>query len=180
VKSSDQDFFDHERVFELIDKIKSKPWHWLSLSAVLVAFDYATGSVIQFPLLHVIPVSLAAWSGRRGHAYALAVILPATRVVLNYAWHVHQTPFDIGINFIIRGVTLAGLVYLLLFLQSMRFLRGLLPICAWCKRIRDEQGDWSAVESYVQAHSEAEFTHGICPDCVEKVHTRVSAVTREH
>jgi hypothetical protein len=180
VKPSNRDYFDHARVFALIDKIKAKPWHWLSLSALLVGCDYATGSVIQFPLLFVIPVSLAAWSGRRVHAYVLAVLLAGSRVVLNYAWHIQQSPFDMGINFIIRGTVLVGLVYLLLFLQSMRFLRGLLPICAWCKKIRDEGGDWSAVEAYVQAHSEASFTHGICPDCVEKVHAKLTVVSKEH
>jgi hypothetical protein len=177
---SDHDFFDHARVFALIDKIETKPWHWLSLSVLLVGCDWLSGSVIQFPLLHVIPVSLAAWSGRRVHAYALAVLLPATRVILTYAWHIEQTPFDLGINFIIRGIALVGLVYLLLFLQSMRVLRGLLPICAWCKRIRDEDGDWSAVETYVQTHSEASFTHGICPDCIVKVHAKPKGVTQDH
>ncbi len=45
-------------------------------------------------------------------------------------------------------------------------LGGLLPICASCKKIRDEQGRWTHVESYIQSHSEAEFTHSFCPDCV--------------
>jgi len=45
-------------------------------------------------------------------------------------------------------------------------LRGLLPICSHCKRIRDDQGYWSQVESYVAEHSEAEFSHGLCPSCL--------------
>jgi PAS domain S-box-containing protein len=44
-------------------------------------------------------------------------------------------------------------------------LRGLLPICAWCKKIRSEDGGWSELESYVSKHSDASFSHGICPDC---------------
>ncbi len=47
-------------------------------------------------------------------------------------------------------------------------LRGLLPICAHCKRIRDEQGEWHQIETYVSAHSDADFTHGVCPDCLEE------------
>jgi hypothetical protein len=47
-------------------------------------------------------------------------------------------------------------------------LRGLLPICATCKKIRDDAGYWNQLESYVQAHSAATFTHGICPDCAAK------------
>jgi PAS domain S-box-containing protein len=50
-------------------------------------------------------------------------------------------------------------------LGKIKTLRGLLPICAWCKRIRDDHGYWNQVESYVQEHSEAEFTHGMCPEC---------------
>lgn len=45
-------------------------------------------------------------------------------------------------------------------------LRGLLPICAHCKRIRDDEGEWHQIEAYVRDHSDAEFSHGICPDCL--------------
>ena len=41
----------------------------------------------------------------------------------------------------------------------------MLPICAWCKKIRDDQGYWTQVEAYVARHSKAEFTHCICPSC---------------
>ena len=50
----------------------------------------------------------------------------------------------------------------------VKSLSGLLPICAGCKNIRDDTGYWSAVESYIQKHSEAKFTHGLCPDCIKK------------
>jgi DNA-binding response OmpR family regulator len=54
-------------------------------------------------------------------------------------------------------------------LARVRQLHGLLPICSYCKRIRDDQNYWHQVESYVKAHSDAEFSHGICPTCMEKV-----------
>ena len=47
-------------------------------------------------------------------------------------------------------------------------LRGLIPICAWCKKVRDDEGYWESVESYVTQRSTAEFTHGICPACMSK------------
>ncbi len=47
----------------------------------------------------------------------------------------------------------------------MTTLQGLLPICAVCKKIRDDQGSWHHVDIYISQHSEAQFTHGICPDC---------------
>ena len=50
-------------------------------------------------------------------------------------------------------------------LAEIHTLRGLLPICSWCKRIRDDTGFWQSVEVYVRDHTEAEFTHGICPKC---------------
>lgn len=50
-------------------------------------------------------------------------------------------------------------------LSRVKTLRGLLPICAWCKKIRDDNGYWTQVEAYVASHSQAEFTHGICPSC---------------
>lgn len=53
-------------------------------------------------------------------------------------------------------------------LSSVKSLSGLLPICAACKKIRDDQGYWSQVECYVEEHSEATFTHGMCPECVKK------------
>jgi hypothetical protein len=55
-------------------------------------------------------------------------------------------------------------------LAEVKSLRGLLPICAACKRIRDDAGAWSEVETYVAKHSEAEFTHGICPECSIKLY----------
>lgn len=57
-------------------------------------------------------------------------------------------------------------------LEKVKTLHGLLPICAWCKRIRDDKGYWSQVEAYIHAHTGADFTHGICPDCFEKQRPR--------
>jgi PAS domain S-box-containing protein len=51
---------------------------------------------------------------------------------------------------------------------EVKVLQGILPICATCKRIRDGDGTWEAVDSYVREHSNAEFTHGLCPDCAKK------------
>jgi len=50
-------------------------------------------------------------------------------------------------------------------LQQVKTLSGLLPICAHCKKIRDDRGYWTQIEAYIREHSQANFTHGICPDC---------------
>ena len=54
-------------------------------------------------------------------------------------------------------------------LAKIKLLTGLLPMCAWCKKIRDDKGYWKKVETYIREHSDATFTHGICPDCLKKV-----------
>ncbi len=54
-------------------------------------------------------------------------------------------------------------------LAKVKTLGGLVPICAWCKKIRDDQGFWRQVEVFLQSHSDAVFTHGVCPDCMGKV-----------
>ena len=54
--------------------------------------------------------------------------------------------------------------------KEIRQLHGILPICASCKKIRDDQGNWHQIEPYIEKHSEAEFTHGICPDCTERLY----------
>jgi hypothetical protein len=54
-------------------------------------------------------------------------------------------------------------------LGQVKTLSGLLPICAWCKKIRDESGHWRRPEEYLSSHSEVDFTHSICPDCKKDV-----------
>lgn len=57
-------------------------------------------------------------------------------------------------------------------LASVKTLSGMLPICSSCKKIRDDQGYWRQVEAYVREHSSAEFTHSICPECIETLYPR--------
>jgi sigma-B regulation protein RsbU (phosphoserine phosphatase) len=54
-------------------------------------------------------------------------------------------------------------------LAEVRQLSGLLPICAYCKRIRSGDDYWQAVEQYIATHSEAQFSHGVCPECFDKI-----------
>jgi hypothetical protein len=58
-------------------------------------------------------------------------------------------------------------------LHKVKVLSGLLPICASCKKIRDGNGYWSQIEAYIQAHSEAEFSHSICPDCINSLYSDI-------
>ena len=55
-------------------------------------------------------------------------------------------------------------------LSEVKTLRGFLPICASCKKIRDDKGYWNQIETYIRNHSEAEFSHGLCPECARKLY----------
>jgi len=57
--------------------------------------------------------------------------------------------------------------------EHIKALRGLLPMCASCKKIRDDEGYWDYVENYIHTHSEATITHGLCPDCVKKLYAQL-------
>ncbi len=57
-------------------------------------------------------------------------------------------------------------------LADVKRLSGLVPICAGCKKIRDDQGFWQQVEAYISDRTDAEFTHGMCPECIERLYGR--------
>lgn len=60
-------------------------------------------------------------------------------------------------------------------LAAVKTLSGLLPICASCKQIRDDKGYWHQVEVFIQQHSSAMFTHGLCPKCAQKIYPKAAA-----
>jgi hypothetical protein len=55
-------------------------------------------------------------------------------------------------------------------LDEVKTLKGIIPICASCKKIRDDSGYWNQIELYIKEHSEADFSHSICPDCARKLY----------
>ncbi|MBS4029413.1 MAG: response regulator transcription factor [Ignavibacteriales bacterium] len=80
-----------------------------------------------------------------------------------------QARVQAGIRILNLEITLANRVKELEnALTNVKQLQGLLPICSYCKKIRDDKNYWSEVESYITRHSDAKFSHGVCPDCVEK------------
>jgi hypothetical protein len=52
--------------------------------------------------------------------------------------------------------------------SEIKTLSGLLPVCAWCKKVRDDGGYWEQIEKYISSRTRASFTHGICPDCKDR------------
>lgn len=68
------------------------------------------------------------------------------------------------------------IVILNLALDEVKTLRGIIPICAYCKKIRDDKGAWDILEAYMTQHTDATFSHGICPDCFKKVEEEIEEV----
>ncbi|MBN2124486.1 MAG: GAF domain-containing protein [Deltaproteobacteria bacterium] len=64
-------------------------------------------------------------------------------------------------------------------LSRIKTLNGLLPICSACKRIRDDKGYWNQIEAYIQEHSEAEFSHSLCPDCAARLYPDLEICSEE-
>ncbi|MBI4974457.1 MAG: PAS domain-containing protein [Candidatus Omnitrophica bacterium] len=64
-------------------------------------------------------------------------------------------------------------------IAKVKQLSGMLPICAGCKKIRDDKGYWNQIEIYIRDHSEAEFTHGLCPDCARKAYEELDRLKKE-
>jgi hypothetical protein len=147
---------------------------WAPVGIAWMWIEYSGGPYAAFPVLHVIPVILAAWySGRRpavGFATAVGV---AHIVFLLAAW-----PAQAEIGSLLAATVLRTAVIVMLALwfarlaeheralhRHVRRLEGLLPICCFCKNIRTKSGEWESIETYISNRSEAQFSHGFCPDC---------------
>ena len=89
-------------------------------------------------------------------------------IVKPFDWNELRARLRIGARIVGLQQALAARVSeLQVALANVRQLSGLLPICAYCKRVRDDKDYWQQIEQYVGDHSQAEFSHGICPECLE-------------
>ena len=154
----------------------SRPWLHALAGAGVLGIDYATGKFIMFPILFVVPVMLAAWFSAKRTAYALAVLLPLGRLAIASLFDKPDPFVFLAINAIIRMTVLGLLAFLVArtarqtkeLAHRVKQLEGILPICMFCKRIRDDHDEWRPLESYITEHSGAFFSHGLCADCQKK------------
>ncbi len=157
-------------------------WLWFVLSAVILVADYLCGPELLFPVLFILPVMLAAWNCARREAVFIAVFLTAARFGSGF---IRESSLPMAadlVNGLIRGVVLVGLAGLVSrvaqqnaqLARRVKQLEGLIPICAHCKRILDEEKHWTRLETYIVERSQAEFTHGVCPECA-KIHYGLTA-----
>lgn len=150
----------------------------LSIAVFILLIDYITGKNIQFPILYMIPIGIAAWLSKKVLAYLLAVFLPITRVYFYFLWVEPQFLHYEIVNATIRVLVLCFYVYLInvVVLQKkdlekeLKVLEGILHICSSCKRIRNENGEYEPIDKYITEHSETLFSHGICEDCGKKLY----------
>jgi hypothetical protein len=159
---------------ERLRALAAHPATWVALTAVVAFIDYSSGRYVHPGLLYLFPVGLAAWYGSLSWALALALALPTVRLsfFLFDLWTPPGQFLHVLINAAIRGAALAFLAVIVHRLRRTRelerevtALRGLLPICMYCKQIQDTEGRWHSVEQYVAARSGAAFTHRVCPVC---------------
>jgi K+-sensing histidine kinase KdpD len=151
---------------------------WVVLSILISFIDYVTGPFIQFPFLFILPVVFSTWYNGRAWGIGYAIVLPLVRLYFNTIWSIPWTMVEGSINAVIRISVLLLLAYLVDKVaertktkeKEVKLLEGLLPICASCKKIRDENREWQVLEAYITRHSQAKFSHGVCPDCAKRLY----------
>lgn len=162
------------RPWWLLPRGRLHPIWWVGIAAVWLSVDVLTGPKTDFPVAYVIPVTLAAWYSGRRPAVALAVVMPLVHVAFSIAlWKAPGSMVSLAAVTTIRGVVVIAMALWFARLaeheralhRHVQSLEGLLPICSFCKRIRNESGEWERLEAFISSRSEAEFSHAFCPSC---------------
>jgi hypothetical protein len=152
------------------------PASYAVAGVLVLLLDLLTGPFLMFPILFVLPVSLATWYCSCRWGMLLAAALPVGRACIAGFYEFPQPLPFVLINAVIRIAVLVFISYLVsriaqqkkLLENRVKALEGLLPICMFCNRIRDERQNWLQIESYISQHSEARFSHTFCPECGRK------------
>ena len=184
---------------KLADKLKSTSQvtvfiYAFLLNLIIGYIDYVTGYDIGISAFYLAPIGLVVWfmRSKKSAGIYMAIITSVTVTASNllagqmiryYAVEIWNTV----VHFAFFAIS-ALLIYevrsnldkreklineLQQALDQVKTLSGLLPMCSSCKKIRDDQGYWNQVEVYISDHSEAEVSHGLCPDCAQKLYPKV-------
>jgi len=154
---------------------------------VLGILNFITGYEISFSIFYLVPTAFALWRIGRSFSFLIAFVSATVWLISDIATgHIFSHPVIPIWNAIVRFGFFLVFIFLAdrwkttykeqqklvaelkKALEDIKTLSGLIPICAWCKNVRDDAGYWQQVETYVQEHSDASFTHSICPNCMEK------------
>jgi len=171
---------------------KPTPFIWaiaLLLNLIIGVIDYLTGYEIGMEVFYLMPIGILSWFVNRNAGLIMSVIstvtfiiadLLAGKVIQNYlieSWNalVHFGFFIVTVYLISEEKIISENNKILIdklqkSIDEIKTLSGLLPICSACKKIRDDDGYWQQIEHYISEYTGARFSHGICPDCREKLY----------
>jgi hypothetical protein len=142
---------------------------WILMSAAVLFADYFSGPDIALTYLFFVPVILATRYNGGFYGLCFAILLPMFRLAFYFVWVDPLSFRDSVLNTVIRIVVLVSAALLIDRVtrqaQEIRVLRGVLPVCSFCMKIRDSKERWLSLETYIADHSEAKMSHTVCPDC---------------
>ncbi len=184
----------HDYVMKIIEYFERKSKLYLAIFGLVLnifvgLIDYVTGYEIGLSVFYLIPISFVTWFVHKKVGICMSVVSAATIVVSNLWAGQPYRHFLIEFwNFLVHFGFFAIFTLLLsklkfdleeqkrivfelqAALREIKTLGRLLPICASCKKIRDDKGYWNQLESYISKHSEVQFNHSLCPECIEKLY----------
>jgi hypothetical protein len=164
----------------------------LLTGAIVFALDIASPRGVVTPVLYVLVVLFSLWGPDVRLTWIVAIAASALAII---GFFVSPLGADLWIAVCNRLIELMAVwITAALSLQrkmlmarslaeqrkraeaveQLKVLQGILPICASCKKIRDDQGAWNQMEAYIRDHSEADFSHGLCPQCARRMYPEFS------
>ena len=154
------------------------------LVLIILGLDVLVPLGTEVSLLYLIPLGFVAmWSSPKQSTHVL--VIAAVCAVLTWVGFFLTPPHAVwsAVANRLLAVTVIGFTVMLSVSRKraeddLTVLRGLLPICSYCKKIRDDRGSWEQMERYIADRSQADFSHGMCPDCEEKHFPDIFSHTR--
>ena len=143
------------------------PLYVVALSVVLLGLDFITRPYVGLSMTFLIPVALAAWFSGKAWGVLLGIALPLVHAALFLIRATPQTTLQIAVNAAIPILVLTAFALLSRPHPREALPERLLPVCAWCKRVRHEDDSWISAEDYLYLDKARSVTSGICPECRE-------------
>jgi K+-sensing histidine kinase KdpD len=146
----------------------------ICLAAAVFVLDTLIPVDVADAMLYLAPVAwIALWSSREHASLVIGAATGCTVLAILGFFLSPTGDFWIGVGNRVIAIFVIWTTAILSVLRKQaeeeaKILRGLLPICSYCKKIRDDKGYWEQIEVYVSARSQANFTHGLCPQCRER------------
>jgi hypothetical protein len=151
---------------------------------VVLALDFVIPPSITGVMLYGYVALVALWSAGMRFACGIAAVCSFLTVAGLAFSPAHQEHVNILINRALAIIAIWTILYLALKRKRLeqekeqlhqqretaltRVLGEFVPLCAWCKRVRDEEGDWQDIETYITVKTDTKVSHGICPECLER------------